>query len=37
MGICVSRLQSGNDAYDNIVDDFDKILGIVYSKLVWTV
>ena len=36
MDICVSRLQSGNDTYDNIVDAFDKIIDLVNSEGGWT-
>ena len=35
--IRASRLKSGNDAYDDIVDDFDKIVDSVNSKYGWTV
>ena len=37
MDIRASRLQSGNDAYDNIVDNFDKIVDLVNSEGGWTV
>ena len=35
--ICASRLQSGNAAYDDIVDSLEEIIDIVNSKGVWTV
>ena len=35
--IRASRLQSGNDAYDDIVDAFDEIVDLVNSKGGWTV
>ena len=35
--IRASRLQSGNDAYDNIVDAFDEIFDLVNSEGGWTV
>ena len=35
--ICASRLQSGNDAYGDIVDAFDKIVDLVSSEVGWTV
>ena len=35
--IRVSRLQSGNDAYDYIVDAFDEIVDLVISEGGWTV
>ena len=34
--ICASRLKSGNNAYDNIVDAFDGIVDLVNSEDVWT-
>ena len=37
MDIRASRLQSGNDAYENIVDAFDKIVDLVNSEGGWTV
>ena len=37
MEINASRLQSGNDAYDNIVDSLDKIDDLVNSEGGWTV
>ena len=37
MDIRASRLQSGNDAYDDIVDAFDKIVDLVNSGGGWTV
>ena len=37
MDIRVSRLQSGNDDYDNIVDAFDKIVDLVHSEGGWPV
>ena len=37
MDTCASRLQSGNDTYDDIVDAFDKIVDLVNSEGVWTV
>ena len=36
LGIRASRLQSGNDAYDNIVDNFEEIVYLVHSKGRWT-
>ena len=30
--ICASRLQSGNDNYGNIVDDFDETVDLVNSE-----
>ena len=33
--ICASSLQSGNDAYSNIVDDFDEIFDSVKSEGGW--
>ena len=35
--IRASRLQSGNDAYDNIVDACDEIVDLVNSEGGWTV
>ena len=35
--IRASRLQSGNDAYDDIVDAFEKMIDLVHSEGVWTV
>ena len=35
--ICASRLQSGNDAYGDVVDAFDEIVDLVKSKGGWTV
>ena len=35
--IHASRLQSGNDAYDDIVDDFEKIVDLDNSEGGWTV
>ena len=35
--IYASRLQSGNDAYGDIVDAFDKIVDLVSSEVGWTV
>ena len=37
MDICESRLQSGNNAYNHIVDAFDEIVDLVYSEGVWNV
>ena len=37
MDIHASMLQSGNDDYDDIVDDFDKIVDLVNSEVGWTV
>ena len=37
MDIRASRLQSGNNAYDNIVDDYDKTVDLVNSDGRWTV
>ena len=37
MDIRASRLQSGNDAYNNIVDAFDKIVHLFNSEGGWTV
>ena len=37
VGIRASRLQSVNDAYNNIVDAFDKIVDLVNSTGGWTV
>ena len=35
--ISASRFQSGNDTYDDTVDDFDKIVDLVNSESGWTV
>ena len=37
MDIYESRLQSVNDAYDNIVDAFDEIVDLINSNIVRTV
>ena len=37
MDIHASRLQSGNDAYDDIVDAFDEIFDLVHSEAGWNV
>ena len=37
MDIHASRLQSGNDAYEDSVHDFDEIVDLVHSKGGWTV
>ena len=37
MDIRASRLQSGNDDYDDIVDSFDEIVDLVNSEGVLTV
>ena len=35
--ICASRLQPGNDAYNDIFDAFEKNINLVNSEGVWTV
>ena len=37
METCASRLKSGNDAYDDIVDSLKEIIDIVNYKGGWTV
>ena len=35
--IHASRLQSGNNAYDDIIDSLEEIIDLVNSEVVWTV
>ena len=37
MEICVSRLKSGNNSYDDIVDSFKEIVDLIQSEGGWTV
>ena len=37
VSICASRLQSGNDAYNDILDALDNIVDLVNSEVGWTV